>query len=110
MRATNTDEIKEVLSDMDFPASKEEIVDHARDKAAGTEAERALRALPLGEYGSVAEVQRSVPLEPDPDRTASERNYQRRHHRKPGLAEHEREVERPPVEDELRSDPGERPR
>jgi hypothetical protein len=110
MRATSPDEIKEVLSDLDFPASKEEIVEHARRGAAGTEAERALRALPVGEYASVKEVQRSVPLDPDPDRSEAERAYQRRHHQKSGLAEHMREAELPPVEEELRSDPDERPR
>ena len=125
MRIKSTDDIKAVLSDIDFPASKEEIVDHARRRAAGIgggpgdiggdagesahkDAVRALSALPPGDYANLPEVLRSVPTQPGPERSESERASQRRHHRKPGLAEHMRDAELPPVEDELRGDPPER--
>ncbi|TDD72169.1 DUF2795 domain-containing protein [Actinomadura rubrisoli] len=102
MRIVDTGQVEEVLSDLGFPASKQAIVEHAHRTRPGTRAERALAALPLGTYASAAEVLRSIPIEPDPERSPSERDYQRRHHDKPGLAEHMRDTERPPVEDELR--------
>jgi hypothetical protein len=108
MRIANTGEIGELLGDLAFPASKQEIVQHVHDRRPGTDAERALAALPLGDYGNVREVLRSVPTDPVPGRSAAERNYQRTHHNKPGLAEHMRESEMPPVEEELHRDPGER--
>ncbi|MFA1543006.1 DUF2795 domain-containing protein [Actinomadura monticuli] len=94
-------EIKEILGDLAFPASKERIVEHAHDRRPEGEAEHALLSLPLGTYDSVAEVVRSVPLDPDPGRTPSERDHQRRHHEKPGLGEHLRHTERSPFEEEL---------
>jgi hypothetical protein len=102
MRIANTGEIRRLLGDLAFPASKQRIVEHADRGGLKTDAERALAALPLGDYASLEEVLRSVPTDPDPDRSAAERDYQRRHHQKAGLAEHMRETERPPIEDELR--------
>ncbi|TDD33086.1 DUF2795 domain-containing protein [Actinomadura sp. KC06] len=101
MRLADTREIEELLGDLAFPASKQEIVEHAHNRGPETEAERALSSLPLGTYGNVAEVVRSVPLEPDPGRSPAEQDYQRRHHSRPGLAEHMRDSRRPPVQDEL---------
>jgi hypothetical protein len=104
MRIADTGRIEELLGDLAFPATKERIVEHVHARSPRTDAERALAALPLGTYGSVAEVMRSVPVEPDTGRSAAERDYQRRHHNKPGLAEHMRDTERPPVEEELHRD------
>lgn len=107
MRLADTRELEELLGDLPFPATKERIVEHAHGRRPETEAERALASLPLGTYGSVAEVLRSVPLEPDPGRSPSEHDHQRRHHAKPGLAEHMRHAERTPVEEELDREDGE---
>lgn len=107
MRVADTGRIGDLLGDLAFPASKEQIVEHIRHRGPGTDAERAVAALPLGDYDNVKEVLRSVPTDPDPERSAAERDYQRTHHNKQGLAEHMRDSERPPVEDELRGDPGE---
>ncbi|MFB4307558.1 DUF2795 domain-containing protein [Actinomadura sp. GTD37] len=104
MGLADTREIEKLLGDLAFPASKERIVEHAHERRPEGEAERALLALPLGTYDSVAEVVRSVPLDPDPGRTPSERDHQRRHHEKPGLGERMRHTERSPVEDELDRD------
>ncbi|MFI0352254.1 DUF2795 domain-containing protein [Actinomadura sp. 9N407] len=106
MKIKDTGQIADLLNDIDFPASKQQIVEHAHQAGPGTEAERALAALPLGDYDNLQEVLRSVPTDPDPGRSASERDYQRTHHRKSGLAEHMRDTERTPVEEELRRDPG----
>ncbi|MFD0855219.1 DUF2795 domain-containing protein [Actinomadura adrarensis] len=107
MPVANTTEIKHLLGDLAFPASKQEIVEHADRGGLKTDTERALAALPLGDYDSLNEVLRSVSTDPDPGRSAAERNYQRTHHKKQGLAEHMRESERTPIEDELHRERGE---
>lgn len=94
MRLTSTDPIKDALNDLDFPASKQAIVEHVRRHGAPPDAERALAALPLATYGNLDEVLRSVPVDPAPERSESERVYQHRHHRRARLAEHMREAER----------------
>jgi len=105
MRVQGMDEIRSVLNDLDFPASKEQVVEHARQVSTlGNHARRALAALPPGDYANLGEVLRSVPAAPAPGRTASERMAQNRQHRKPLLAEHMRDRDLPPVEDELRGE------
>jgi hypothetical protein len=105
MRVQRTDEIRSVLNELDFPASKEQVVEHARHRSApGSGAERALAALPIGIYANLGEVLRSVPADPAPGRTESERMEQHLQHGKPLLAEHMRDRELPPVEEELRGE------
>lgn len=104
MRLTSTDPVRHALDDADFPADKEQLAEHARRRGAPTEVRRALAALPLGRYGNLVEVLRSVPTDPAPERSPAERASQQRHHRHSGLAEHLREAERPPVEEALRED------
>ncbi|WP_255205646.1 DUF2795 domain-containing protein [Actinomadura sp. BRA 177] len=101
MALADAREIEELLGDLAFPADKDRIVEHAHERRPEGEAEHALLSLPLGTYDSVAEVVRSVPLDPDPGRTPTGRDHQRRHHEKPGLGEHQRHAERSPVEDGL---------
>lgn len=98
MRLTSTDPIKDVLNDLNYPASKQAIVEHARRHDALPDVERALSALPLATYANLGEVLRSVSTDPAPERSESERVYQHRHHRRARLAEHMRESERPPLE------------
>jgi hypothetical protein len=105
MRVQGTDEIRDALNDLDFPASKEQVFEYGRRRCArGSSTERALAALPEGEYASLGEVLRSVPVNPAPGRTESERMEQHIQHRKPLLAEHARDRELPPVEEELRGE------
>ena len=119
MRIQNLDDIRGVLNDLGFPASKEQIVEHARGRSgARSDAARALAAMPVGDYANLAEVLRSVPAQPSPELSETERVYQHRHHRHADLAENMRETRLPPVEEELRqglpdqewppSDPGSR--
>ncbi|ACY97570.1 MULTISPECIES: DUF2795 domain-containing protein [Thermomonospora] len=104
MKLHDTGGIKSALNDLDFPAAKEQIVEHARRRGVGRDADQALSALPRGEYASLREVLRSVPLDPAPGRSETERTAQRRR-AKPGLAEHERPARPSPIEDELRRRP-----
>ncbi|REE94852.1 DUF2795 domain-containing protein [Thermomonospora umbrina] len=89
MKLRDTGQIKELLNDLDFPADKEEIVEHARHRGAPRDADKALSALPPADYDNLQEVLRSVPLDPAPDRSETERRWQRRRHTS-GLAEYER--------------------
>jgi hypothetical protein len=100
MKLHDTGAVVEALNDLDFPADKQSIVEHARARGAAEEAERALRALPLGEYANMAEILRSVPVDPDPDRTASERVQQHRAPgRKTGMSESTKPFQKNPLED-----------
>ena len=54
------DEVFEPLDDLDYPASKEDVVRHAQTRGASEDVLRVLRALPLGDYASRAELTRSV--------------------------------------------------
>ncbi|GAA2213125.1 hypothetical protein GCM10009850_085870 [Nonomuraea monospora] len=101
MKLHDTRPVREALNSLDFPADKESIVAHAHAHGAGEDAERALRSLPLGEYASMAEVLRSVPVDPAPGRTEDERMQQhRRQGRKAGLAESMRPSRPKPIDEE----------
>lgn len=52
--------LQDALSEVDFPAHKDDIVRSAEQRDAPTDAQKALRTLPPVEYGNVEEVLRSV--------------------------------------------------
>ncbi len=52
--------VRDALNAADFPASKDRLVEYAQTAGAEIEVVRALRALPLADYGSTDEVIRSV--------------------------------------------------
>jgi hypothetical protein len=56
------DEAKQALDDMDFPASKEEVVAHAAGHGGRDDVIRLLRAMPLGTYDNIEQVRRSIRL------------------------------------------------
>lgn len=60
MSDVTLEEVFEPLDDLDYPASKEDVVRHAESRGASEEVLRVLRALPLGDYASRAELTRSV--------------------------------------------------
>jgi hypothetical protein len=60
MTDATLDEVFEALDDLDYPAAKEDVVRHAERRGASEEVLRTLRALPLGDYASRAELARSV--------------------------------------------------
>ena len=51
------------LNDLDFPASKQQIVEHVERRGGSDEVLRAVRALPLADYASLDEVKRGMPLD-----------------------------------------------
>ena len=60
-------EVQTLLQDLDFPADKDAIVEHARQRggAPDSDAVRALRAMPLATYRNMSEIRSSVDLPPD---------------------------------------------
>ncbi|QUH03371.1 DUF2795 domain-containing protein [Saccharopolyspora erythraea] len=101
--STDRSTLEATLSAADFPASKEQIVDYAAGNGADEETLRALRALPLADYGNVEEVIRSAPLDKgiEEGQSSSDKAQQARQHTKDGLAEHETEVPSNPIVEEL---------
>ena len=60
MADVTLEEVFEPLNDLDYPAGKEEVVRHAESRGASEDVLRVLRALPLGDYASRAELTRSL--------------------------------------------------
>ena len=60
------DDVQELLNDVDFPASKQDLVAHAESRggAHDSPAVKALRAMPLGTYDNMSQVRSSVALPP----------------------------------------------
>ncbi|MBX6750220.1 MAG: DUF2795 domain-containing protein [Micromonosporaceae bacterium] len=58
------DEARQALDDMDFPASKEEVVAHAAGRGERDDVVRMLQALPQGTYDNIEHVRRAVRISP----------------------------------------------
>jgi hypothetical protein len=60
-------EVQTLLEDLDFPADKDTIVQHAITHGAAEDsaAVKALRAMPIPTYRNMSEVRSSVDLSPD---------------------------------------------
>lgn len=60
-------DVQSLLGDLDFPADKDAIVQHATRRGGSTDsaAVRALRAMPLATYRNMSEIRSSVALGPD---------------------------------------------
>jgi hypothetical protein len=102
----STDQLRQALRDVDFPAGKDELIRAAQAAGAPGEVIRALRAIPPEEYANREEVARSVPkdpaeeLQPSPAQQAAQARERRRHGGQ-HLSQYLREVPKPAVEDEL---------
>lgn len=103
MAETEKRDILDAVSNVPFPAKKEDLLQGARDNGASDEVIAALREMPPEVYKSRSEVAASVrnPTDDDVPDSPGQRNEQRRRHKKSGLAQHQREAPKPPVEDEL---------
>ncbi len=60
MADVTLEDVFEPLNDLDYPASKQDVVRHAESRGATEDVLRVLRALPLGDYASRAELTRSL--------------------------------------------------
>ena len=106
MPHTTSDEVVKYLGGAHFPAAKAELLRAAADAGAPPEVLKALRAIPPEEYANRGQVARSVPtdpaadLRPSPAQRAEQARVQR--HRGPHpVSQYEREVPKPPIQDEL---------
>ncbi|MQA10741.1 MAG: DUF2795 domain-containing protein [Pseudonocardiaceae bacterium] len=97
--STDRESLKASLSALDFPVSKEALVEYAEKHGADQDTVRALRAAPLGDYQNVSEVLGSVPL--DEGQSSSDKARQRRLNTKDGLAEQHTETPSNPIVEEL---------
>jgi hypothetical protein len=81
--------VAQALADLDFPASKDEIVGHARRRGADS-AVRLLKALPPETYRNMGEIRSSVPLDPaaDDGQSAAGKAEQARSPHSRQIAEH----------------------
>ncbi|NYI06030.1 DUF2795 domain-containing protein [Allostreptomyces psammosilenae] len=93
MGFTGIDRLRAVLDDVDFPLSKQRLVEHAERKGADEDVLGAIRALPLADYDNVDEVVRSVPRQEaaEEGQTESQR-HARGQHGHPGVAQHLRDA------------------
>lgn len=103
MRYTSVDAVMNVLTDVDYPAHKDDLVRTAEAAGAATDVLKALRGLPVEYYRSREEVARSVPVHPASDLgyTPAQLNDQARTSGRGGQSQYAREVPKRPIEDEL---------
>lgn len=104
MSETEADRVREALDGLNYPASKDAIVDHVSDRGAGERVQRLVRGLPVAIYGNRGEVLAAVPFDQGKVGEAQDtedRMNERRHHTHPGLAEHEKQAPQSPIEDVL---------
>ncbi len=99
---TERDTAKKALSGVDFPASKEQLVDYAENNGVDEGTVRALRAMPRADYDNLAEVISSVPLDraAEEGQSDSDKAKQDRQHTS-GLAEHQRQTPSNPIVEEI---------
>jgi hypothetical protein len=92
MAQSGWDGARDVLADLDFPATKEQVVGHAQAKGADPAVLKLLRALPPETYRNISEIRSSVRLDPAADEGQTpEVKAQQARKRKPLLAEHLRD-------------------
>lgn len=103
MAQTTVREVLGALSDVDFPADKDDLLRAARDAGASHEVITALRGIPPEEYTNRRDVARSVRVDPaaDLDYSRAQRAEQARQGGRHGQSQHLRRAAKPPVEEEL---------
>ncbi|MDJ1132972.1 DUF2795 domain-containing protein [Streptomyces iconiensis] len=103
MAETNVHEVLKAISDVSFPAGKDDLEQVAQRSGASPGVMAALAGIPPEEYANKDEVARSVrtPADTDIPHSAAQKAQQARKGGKPGLSQHLRDAEKPPVEREL---------
>lgn len=96
---TTVKRLHAALSEADFPAEKDQLVQYAQRAGADNDTMHELNAIPAETYGSLAEVERAVSF--GPPENERERAQRRRSHDKPGLAEQAKDVTEHPIVSEL---------
>lgn len=99
--STTPSRLRHCLNDVDFPASKDDLLHAAARNGCDDETVRALRAVPPETYANLAQVLASVTVA-DGGVDESQKAAARRSHTKPGRAESMKDVAtESPIVDEL---------
>ncbi len=99
--------VRDVLVDIDYPASKEILVNAAARRSADQDVLKALRGMPPVEYQNEAEVVASIDRPPTGAGDAlSDKGRRHREHTHAGLAQHMKEGDPTPIEKELGTNEG----
>jgi Protein of unknown function (DUF2795) len=87
------DEAAQALNDMDFPASKEEVVAHAAGRSGRDDVVRLLQGLPQGTYDNINQINRSIRINASASegQTVSEKAAKVRSPHSHRIAEHMRD-------------------
>lgn len=89
------EKVQDLLVDVDYPASKDQLLEAARSRGGDDEALRALRAMPPVDYGSAEEVLRSLDVDPSAGSPGNE-NLQARDNQQAGRADHMTQTDETP--------------
>ncbi|AKH38095.1 MULTISPECIES: DUF2795 domain-containing protein [Nitrosomonas] len=60
MAKANPIQVQKYLSGMDYPADKDEIIDHAKDQGADNDVVQILQQLPERDYKTAADVSKAI--------------------------------------------------
>ena len=90
MTTSVSERVLRAIKQVDFPASKEDIVATARREGADEDALRSLRAIPPVDYRNKDEILASIDVDPK-EGTAGDNPGLNRVHTHPGLAQHEKD-------------------
>lgn len=106
MAQTDVQHILHAITDVSFPADKEELLRVAEESDASPEVLKALREMPPEQYENKNEVARSVHTDADSDQphSAAQRAKQASQHGKTGMTQQLRDADKPPVQQELDKD------
>ncbi|OBI96160.1 hypothetical protein A5625_07895 [Mycobacterium sp. 1465703.0] len=100
--STTPSQLRRCLSDVDFPANRQDLLSAAERNGCDGETIRALRAVPPETYANAAQVTASVTIADDRDVADSDTAAARRTHTQPGRAESAKEIPaQNPIVDEL---------
>ncbi|OBH85750.1 DUF2795 domain-containing protein [Mycobacterium scrofulaceum] len=98
--STTPSQLRQCLSDVDFPASKQDLLDAADRNGCDHDTVRALRGIPPETYNNAGQVAASVTIADDRDTQG--RAAAHRIHTKPGLAQSAKDNPvQSPIVDEL---------
>jgi hypothetical protein len=60
MAKANPIQVQKYLSGMDYPADKDEIIDHAKDQGADNDVAQILQQLPERDYKTAADISKAI--------------------------------------------------
>lgn len=104
MSAVKPDQVRQARDGLDYPASKDAVVDYASNHQAPEDVAKLLRALPVAIYKNRQDVLAAAPFDQGvvgEGQDTEDRMNERRHHTHSGLAEHEKQAPQSPIEEGL---------